>query len=111
MIRDNWGSSMILPLEFFRVLNNNLRVNRLTARKIASICRSHENLESILGESSSEIKESSIIKYAKERLSIEASTLLHDENLTHFSFKQDQCPMTYDLLINNRMTAFLPEED
>jgi sialic acid synthase SpsE len=102
---------MILPLEFFRILNKNLRVNRLTARKIASIGGSHENLESIWEESSSAIKERSIIKYAKERLSIEASTLLHDENLTHIRFKQDQCPMAYDLLINNRMTAFLSEED
>mgnify|MGYP000160902167 FL=1 len=102
---------MIVPLEFFRILNKNMRVNRLTSRKIASIGKSHEKLESVWEEETSAIKESAIIRYAKERLSIEVSTLLHDENLTHIRFNQDQCPMTYDLLINDRMTGVLSEED
>ena len=101
---------MIMPREFFRALGEAIRLNRLTSSKIGAMNDRHKKLESRLEGERPFLREARLIDHIQEKVVVEFSFQLHDEGLSHLRFTREECPKTYNLMVDRSLPVNSEEE-
>ncbi len=98
---------LIVAREFFDILGQNARLNRMTSAMINLIDKRHRKIEDRVEEKGVRYGHSAILEYIQERVIMEASVRMHDEGLRHIRFSREECPKTYDLIVSGKITLDL----
>ncbi len=107
---------MIVPGEFFHVLGDTIRINRLSARRINRILDKTDRMAKDLedakdrGQKEYQIKDREVIEHLRMRVLAEISYKMVDYSIGMLKFTEKECPLTYDLMTSGSL-FFPPVEE
>ena len=97
---------MLNPRVFFEVIDQKSSFGRMAFWRVSSLNNKLMSIHASISGRETKRDESWLVNYIKDRVRLEASILMHDKRIMRINYSKEECPLTYDLMVKNRIALF-----
>ena len=97
---------VINPRIFYEVLDEGSSIARMSFWRVSSLESKISNIDRSIRGRETIRDEKWVVDYIKDRVILEASVMMHDNGIMRINYSREECPLTYDLMVKNRIALF-----